>query len=121
MKIALLVLAVCVAGCATRESSMAQGGRQLRVCADPNNLPFTNSRLEGFENRIAELLGRDLGATVEYTWWAQRRGFFRNTLQAKLCDVVLGAPADVDMAKTTRPYYRSSYVFVTRRDRHLDI
>ena len=87
----------------------------LRVCADPNNLPFSNQRLEGFENRLAELLARELGlATVEYTWWAQRRGFFRNTLNAKLCDVVLGVPAGLDVALTTRPYYRSSYAFVTR-------
>src|SRR3982750_1541855 len=53
----------------------------LRVCADPNNLPFSNRRGEGFENKLAELLARDLSATVEYTWWAQRRGFFRSTLR----------------------------------------
>jgi mxaJ protein len=93
----------------------------LRVCADPNNLPFTNQRGEGFENRIADLLARDLGTTVEYTWWAQRRGFLRHTLQAGRCDVVVGLPAGIERAQTTRPYYRSSYVFVTRRERRLDI
>src|ERR1051326_388217 len=62
----------------------------LRVCADPNNLPFSNQRGEGFENKIAELLAHDLGERVEYTWWAQRRGFFRNTLKAGMCDVVMG-------------------------------
>src|SRR6185369_14173308 len=62
----------------------------LRVCADPNNLPFSNQRGEGFENKIAELLAHDLGERVEYTWWAQRRGFFRNTLKAGVCDVVIG-------------------------------
>jgi len=93
----------------------------IRVCADPNNLPFTNDRGEGFENRIAELLARDQGTRVEYTWWAQRRGFLRNTLNARRCDVVMGLPTSMDAALTTRPYYRSSYVFVTRRARRLHI
>jgi mxaJ protein len=93
----------------------------LRVCADPNNLPFSNDRGEGFENRIATLVARDLGLEVEYTWWAQRRGFVRNTLNERLCDVVIGVPAHLDMLLTTKPYYRSAYVFVTRRDRQLII
>jgi len=93
----------------------------LRVCADPNNLPFSNQRLEGFENKIADLLAQDLGERVEYTWWAQRRGFFRNTLKAGMCDVVIGVPAGFEMALTTRPYYRSTYVFLSRKDRHLDV
>ena len=88
----------------------------LRVCADPNNLPFSNDRGEGFENALAELVARELGRTVRYTWWPQRRGFIRNTLQAGDCDVVMGVPADYELARTTRPYYRSSYVFVTRSD-----
>ena len=89
----------------------------LRVCADPDNLPFTNARGEGFENRLADLLARDLGTHVEYTWWAQRRGFLRQTLKAGRCDVVIGLPTAVTAAWATRPYYRSSYVFVDRRDR----
>jgi mxaJ protein len=89
----------------------------LRVCADPNNLPFSNERGEGFENRLADLVARELGARVEYTWWAQRRGFFRQTLNAGRCDVVMGVPSSIEMAATTRPYYRSSYVFVSRADR----
>ena len=93
----------------------------LRVCADPNNLPFSNARGEGLENKLAELVARDLGATVEYTWWAQRRGFFRNTLKAGACDVVMGVPAAFELALTTSPYYRSTYVFVTRKDRKLDL
>jgi mxaJ protein len=91
----------------------------LRVCADPNNLPFSNGRGEGFENKLAEMLASDLGTRVEYTWWAQRRGFVRNTLGAGQCDVVMGVPTRFELAATTRPYYRSSYVFVTRRDRGL--
>jgi quinoprotein dehydrogenase-associated probable ABC transporter substrate-binding protein len=90
-------------------------GHVLKVCADPNNLPFSNRRGEGFENKLAELVARDLNAKVEYTWWAQRRGFFRSTLKAGACDVVLGVPASFEMALTTSPYYRSSYVFVYRK------
>ena len=89
----------------------------LRVCADPNNLPFSNDRREGFENKLAAMLADDAGMELHYTWWAQRRGFIRNTLNAGECDVVMGVPASFDMALTTRPYYRSSYVFVTRSDR----
>jgi quinoprotein dehydrogenase-associated probable ABC transporter substrate-binding protein len=92
-------------------------GRALRVCADPNNLPFSNQRLEGLENRLAELIARELNATVRYTWWAQRRGFFRNTLNAGLCDVVMGVPSNFALVLTTRPYYRSTYVFLMRQDR----
>jgi quinoprotein dehydrogenase-associated probable ABC transporter substrate-binding protein len=93
----------------------------LRVCADPNNLPFSNQRGEGFENKIAELLAHDMGERVEYTWWAQRRGFFRNTLRAGTCDVVIGVPSAFEMALTTKPYYRSTYVFLSRKDHHLNI
>jgi mxaJ protein len=111
-----LVLAIA-AGC-----GRAAGATQpLRVCSDPNNLPFSDEQQQGFENRIADLLARDLGTTVEYTWWAQRRGFLRNTLLAGLCDVVIGLPRDVESAQTTLPYYRSTYVFVTRKARGLQV
>ena len=95
--------------------------RALRVCADPNNLPFSSAREPGIENRLAELVAAELGARIEYTWWAERRGFFRRTVGAGRCDVVFGVPAGFDMLLTTRPYYRSSYVFVTRRDRGPDV
>jgi quinoprotein dehydrogenase-associated probable ABC transporter substrate-binding protein len=91
----------------------------LRICADPNNLPFSNERGEGFENKLAELVARDLDRRLEYTWWPQRRGFIRNTLRSGRCDVVMGIPATYEMAEPTSPYYRSSYMFVTRRDRDL--
>ncbi len=96
---------------------LAAGGaqaRELRVCADPNNLPFSNEAGEGFENKLANLIAADLGAEVRYTWWAQRRGFLRNTLKAEACDLVTGLPANLEGVRTTAPYYRSSYVFVTR-------
>jgi mxaJ protein len=95
--------------------------RVLRVCADPNNMPYSNMALEGFENKLAGIIADELHAHVEYTWWAQRRGFLRNTLNAGVCDVVMGVPHDLAMLSTTEPYYRSSYVFVTRKDRGLDI
>lgn len=95
--------------------------RELRVCADPNNLPFSNQHREGFENQIAELIGTELGATVRYTWWPQRRGFIRNTLAAGKCDLVMGTTTGAEQVLTTRPYYRSSYVFVYRKDRRLNI
>ena len=90
---------------------------QLRVCADPNNLPYSNDRLEGFENALASLVARELHAEVSYTWWAQRGGFIGNTLNAGECDVLIGVPTSLDLVLTTRPYYRSSYVFVTRADK----
>ena len=89
----------------------------LRVCADPNNLPFTNRQEQGFENDLAELIADELGMDeVKYTWFAQRRGFIRNTLDAGNCDVVMGQPADTEMALTTEPYYRSTYAMVYRKD-----
>jgi mxaJ protein len=89
--------------------------RPLRVCADPNNLPFSNDRREGFENRIAEVVARELGAELQYTWWAQRRGYVRNTLRAGRCDLFVGVPIGFGPVLATRPYYRSTYTFVTRR------
>lgn len=118
------VTLLCALTAAAVEHEPAHAGetnRVLRVCADPNNLPFSNSRLEGFENRIADVIAKDLHATVKYTWWAQRRGFIRNTLNAHTCDVVMGVPASFDLTAVTDPYYRSTYVFVTQRDRGLRV
>jgi quinoprotein dehydrogenase-associated probable ABC transporter substrate-binding protein len=103
------------------QKARVETARTLRVCADPNNLPFSNERLEGFENKIAELIAGEMNAKVSYTWWAQRRGFIRNTLNASECDVVMGLPSSFEMALTTSPYYRSTYVFVYRKDRGLNI
>jgi mxaJ protein len=114
MKGPALLLFVVIAGCAPQP-------RVLRVCADPNNLPFSNAQGQGFENRLVELLAKDLDARVEYTWWAQRRGYVRNTLKDRRCDVWPGVATQVEMLATTRPYYRSTYMFVSRADRHLDL
>src|SRR5690606_22494303 len=93
--------------------------RNLEVCADPNNLPFSNRAGEGFENRLAEIWARELGVAVEYTWFPHRRGFERHTLTLQnpltgeyACDVIIGVPLGYDLAMTTRPYYRSTYALV---------
>jgi mxaJ protein len=100
-------------------SRTAGARNELVVCADPNNLPFSNKAGAGFENRIAELVARDLGKRVRYVWWAQRRGYARNTINDARCDLWPGVASGVDMLATTTPYYRSTYVFVTRADRPL--
>ena len=93
----------------------------LRVCADPNNLPFSNRQGQGFENKIATLVAAELHRPLVYLWAPQRRGFIRGTLETGRCDVIIGVPAGYGRLQTTRPYYRSSYVFVARRDRALRI
>jgi mxaJ protein len=94
--------------------STGAGARELRVCADPNNRPFSAEDGSGMENKIAAVIGEELGADVTYTWFAQRRGFLRNTLNAGKCDLVPGIPAKMEMLRTTRAYYRSGYVFVRK-------
>ena len=120
-----LSVALVAAACATAFAAVTTAGpaalqeRKLVVCADPNNLPFSNRAGEGFENKLAKLLADDMGANLSYVWWAQRRGFARNTLNEGACDVWLGVASGVDRVATTRPYYRSTYVFVTRTDKGL--
>jgi quinoprotein dehydrogenase-associated probable ABC transporter substrate-binding protein len=87
----------------------------LRVCADPSGLPFSNEKEEGFENRIAGLLAAKLSLKLQYTWYPNAIGFLRNTLRVHRCDLVLGIVSGADLVLSTNPYYRSSYVIVTRR------
>lgn len=92
--------------------------KPLRVCADPNDLPFSNQAQQGFENKLADMLGKSLGEPVQFVWAAQGKEFLRDTLNADKCDVVMGLPTD-DHAYgvlTTAPYYRSSYALVYRAD-----
>lgn len=111
--LACLALITCTA-------SVAGGLTQpLVVCADPNNLPFSNRERAGFENKIIERVAKDLGTSVSYVWWAQRRGYVRNTLNDSKCDVWPGMASGVNLAATTHPYYRSTYVFVTREEASL--
>ncbi len=109
-------VALLLCGCAAAPADRAAPAREpLRVCADPNNMPFSNDREEGFEHRLAALIAGELDTDVRYTWWASRRGFIRNTLNANVCDVVMGVPREFELVRTTRPYYRSTYVFLTPR------
>jgi len=108
-------------------AALADEGQAFRVCADPNNLPFSAKTLDGLENKIAELWAHELDLPLEYTWFPQRRGFVRNTLKALnaaggayKCDIVMGVPAGFDRLLTTRPYYRSTYALVYVKGRSLD-
>jgi quinoprotein dehydrogenase-associated probable ABC transporter substrate-binding protein len=91
----------------------------LKVCADPNNLPFSNEQKEGFENKIAELIGAELGRSVDYAWFPQVIGFVRNTLRAHLCDLVMGTAVGDEIMQTTNPYYFTTYVILYRTDKGL--
>ena len=93
----------------------------IRICADPDNLPASNDKSQGFENKIAELLAQLWGSRLEYAWWPVRRGYFSRALNGRYCDIAITAPSGLDIAGVTKPYFRSSYVFVTRADRNLDI
>ena len=89
--------------------------RELRVCADPNNMPFSSREQTGFENRIAAIVAHDLNAHLVFVWQRMGRGFVREYLDKAQCDLLIGIPANYRPVLTTRPYYRSSYVFVSRR------
>ena len=113
------VLAALVA--ITLGSGPRRGTTELRVCADPYNLPFSNDREEGFENKIAHVVAQDLNASVINYWWPERRGFLRNSILGGFCDVLINVPVGFDPVATTKPYYRSTYYFVYRTDRGLHI
>lgn len=108
-------IAVAVAIIVTAGAAQA---RELRVCADPANLPYSNAKGEGFENKLMRLVGREIGVDIRFVWQHQWRGFVRKTLAARHCDVVPGMAVGTDRARLTKPYYTSSYAFVTRVDRH---
>ncbi len=127
MKAALAgaLAALCVCGAAAQAPD-APERKALKVCQDPNNLPFSNAGGEGFENRIAELFGKDLGLPVTYYGFPNRMNFIRNTLRYKLptddypCDIVMGVPAGFDQVSVTKPYYRSTYSLVYPKGKGLD-
>jgi mxaJ protein len=91
----------------------------LTVCADPNDLPFSNEAQQGFENKIAQRIAIDLQHPLRYVWWSQRRGFVRKTLGAAQCDLWLGVAHGMEQVVSTSPYYRSTYVFATRESDRL--
>src|SRR5690348_12790129 len=116
-KTRVVVLAVLFAGASPVPGAARH---ELVVCADPNNMPFSNRRGEGFENKLAELVAREMGVRLRYVWWAQRRGYVRNTLTAQKCDLWPGVASGLERVLATQPYYRSTYVFVSRADSNLD-
>jgi mxaJ protein len=95
--------------------------KEFRVCADPENMPYSNQKGEGFENKIAEVLAKDLGKELTYEFWLDRQGFLRNTINAQRCDVIMGMSTDVDNLRTSKPYYRSGYVYVYRKSSNYNI
>jgi mxaJ protein len=111
--LALLVLA---ASCRAALAIEPAPGDVLRVCADPDNLPFSHQDGTGFEDRIARVLARELGVQLQYAWLPDRRGFVRKTMGSGLCDLILGLPVGFERARLTAPYYRSTYVWVQRAD-----
>jgi mxaJ protein len=113
MRAAALLLCVLLLG-------SCSSPRTLTACADPNNLPFSNRAGEGFENKLAAMIAADLHARLGYVWWAQRRGYVRNTLGESKCDFWPGIASNVEMVATTRPYYRSTYMFVSRAGANLN-
>lgn len=118
--------ALLIAAAVLAQPAAALDRDAFRVCADPNNLPFSHKNLTGFENKLAELWAHRLGLKVEYTWFPQRMGFIRNTLRAKnenneyKCDVVMGIAQGYELLDTTKPYYRSTYALVYVKGRNLD-
>jgi quinoprotein dehydrogenase-associated probable ABC transporter substrate-binding protein len=127
----IAALAVAASVAVAVRSSHAQGAgldadlelvdpNVLRVCADPHNLPFSNDKGEGFENKLVELLAQKLGRKLAYTWYPQSVGFVRNTLGAHRCDVIPGFPQGDDLVQSTNPYYRTAYAFVVRPGDGLD-
>jgi quinoprotein dehydrogenase-associated probable ABC transporter substrate-binding protein len=119
---------IAVAGCAALGAMLSPPAHaqapgeildrtELRICADPNNLPFSNEAGEGFENKIAQVIGDELKLPVSYVFFPQVVGFVRNTLRAHTCDLVMGTAAGDDIVQTTTPYYYSSYVAVYLADK----
>jgi mxaJ protein len=127
MRLVCALLAIFACSALGQQAEPGAADRVLRVCEDPNNLPFSNRAGEGFENKIAELLAGALGWKLEYTWFPQRMGFIRNTLRGRepdenrfKCDLVMGVPVGFELASTTKPYYRSIYALVYVKGKGLD-
>lgn len=124
--LAFLVTAALAEGSSLFAQSGEEGALELvdpevlRVCADPRDLPFSDEKGEGFENKIAVLVAQKLGKKLAYTFYPNTTGFVRNTLNAHRCDVIMGMPQGDDIAQVTNPYYRTAYVIVSRRGSELE-
>jgi len=107
--------------CGLAAAASGEQGEPIRVCADPDNLPYSNRELQGFENKIGEVIAQELGASLDYYWWPAQMGLVRNTLQRDRCDVLISIPKGYDPVLWTKPYYRSTYVLAYRNDRKLNV
>ena len=118
--LARLGMALALASAILPHGGSADAGeakKMLRVCGDPNNMPFSNEKREGIENEIAALLAKDLGWGLEYVWWSHQRGLVRRVLNTERCDVLVGIPKGYDLVAWTKPYYRTGYVMAYQKDR----
>ena len=95
--------------------------KEFKVCADPDNMPYSNVKLEGFENKIAAVIAKDLGKTLGFTFAYDRQGFLRNTINANRCDVIMGTTSDNDSMRTSKPYYRTGHVFISRKESNYNL
>ena len=122
-RLAVAVFGIAVFGVASVLASAARATapKPLVVCSDPDNMPFSNAKGEGFENRLAVIVAAQLGRPLAYDWLPQRPDLVREELAAGRCDMVIGVPTQSDWLKPTQPYYWSSYVLISRADRKLDI
>src|SRR6201997_750201 len=134
LKRRLLVLLLAVAATvAFRDFAVAQANNEgrdlsielvdpkvLRVCADPRNLPFSNEKGEGFENKLAEFFAEKLQKKLDYMYYPQATGFVRMTLGSHRCDVIMGFPQGNDLAQGTNPYYRTAYALVVKQGSGLE-
>ncbi|MDI1277691.1 methanol oxidation system protein MoxJ [Methylobacter sp.] len=116
-----LITALCLGASFTAPQAKAEAGKPLKVCAAENEMPYSNKAGEGFENKLAELVGKALGKKVEYLTWSDPRYYIRDTLDKGLCDVAMGVDKGDPRVLTTQPYYRSGYVFISREADHLDL
>jgi mxaJ protein len=117
----LATVAVCVGlaaalGAASAAGVEPGGSASLRVCADPDNMPFSDEKGDGFENKLAELIAEKLGARLEYSWFPEATGYVPNTMGREACDLVMGYAQGTGLIEDTNPYYYTSYVLIYRQD-----
>lgn len=123
LALVLAIVSFAVASAFPREgrADATAAKKALRVCGDPNNMPFSNEKLEGIENKIAAAVAKDLGWETEYVWWPHQRGLVRRVLNTERCDVLIGIPKGYDLVRWTKPYYRTGYVIAYQKDRIADV
>jgi len=117
----LFITVLCLGASLAATQANAEGGKPLKVCAAEDEMPYSNKQGEGFENKLAEFVGKALDRKVEYVTWTDPRYYLRDTLDKDLCDVVIGVDKGDPRVLTTQPYYRSGYVFISRKSDNLDL